>query len=110
MQPSRQEPLFGLIELGSDGTILYYHPEDREAEHVEFVGRNFFKDIASFPGSQEFETQVSSFLHGGAPASYFDFVFCLGGASVSARILLARTRENVTADGQESVFMHIKRV
>jgi hypothetical protein len=110
MQLSRDEPLFGLLELGSDGTVLYYQPEDLAAERLGFVGRNFFKDLAAFPGSQEFETQVNSFLRGRAPALNFDFVFHVGTTLVPARILLARTRENTSADGQESVFMHIKRV
>ncbi|HEV2704568.1 MAG TPA: hypothetical protein VGV59_01510 [Pyrinomonadaceae bacterium] len=110
MQSPRDEPLFGLIELRSDGTVLYYQPEDQQGERLGFVGRNFFKDLASFPGSKEFELQVNNFLHGRAPAFNFDFIFHVGTVTVPARILLARTRESTGADGEESVFMHIKRI
>ena len=109
MPAPREEFLFGLIELASDGTILYYQPEDEHGERLGFVGRNFFHELASLPDSKDFENQVSSFIRGREPALNFDFVFCLGAMAFPARVLLARMRESTGANGQEAVFMHIKR-
>ena len=40
---------FGLLELDGDGTILYYRPDEKEAQRVnglDLVGHNLLTDVA----------------------------------------------------------------
>ena len=100
---------FGLVELDSAGTVLYFNPERKEAVTPPLVGRNFFTDIQPVADDESFQRHIKSFRQSSAPSQSFSFTFNLGGGLLNVRVLLARIHEQSQDGGRDSVFVHIRK-
>lgn len=98
----------GLLELDSEGTVLYYKVE-RGEEGADLVGRNLFAELECAENAREFQHILQGFASGRAPARSFDFTFRLGSGPYAVRVLLARTREQTEAGGRAMSLVHIRR-
>lgn len=106
------EPLYGLVELDADGTVLYYNPEkDGQVGGAkpDIIGQNFFADVAKFDDVTSFRERINSFRLGHAPANSFNFTFRFDEASYPSRILLARIHDKSELGRRESIFVHIRK-
>jgi photoactive yellow protein len=102
---------FGLLELDTTGTVLYYKPEQWEsfdAPPPDMLGRNFFTEITRVAEAGEFQDHIKSFGQGHAPATSFNFTFEYGHRMLLVRVLLARIHEKSGIGKTESLFVHIR--
>ena len=102
----------GLLELDADGTVLYYKPDGRDAQpdaERAIVGRNLFADVMRAADCRDLRERLGEFWRGHDPTRSFDFTFNSERASLAARVLLARTREQTDGVERESVFVYIRR-
>jgi photoactive yellow protein len=102
---------FGLIELDTTGTVIYYKPEQWESLDTpppEIIGRNFFTEIAPVAETREFQDHIKRFGRGHAPATSFNFTFEYGCRTLPVRVLLARIHEKSGISQTESIFVHIR--
>lgn len=106
--------LFGLIEIDSEGTVLYtrFEPDGvGTAGHApDFTGLNFYTEVAPFKNITEFRHQLEDFRRGSQPALSMDFTCDYEDGPLPVRILLARIREQAQSDETKSVLVHIRRV
>jgi hypothetical protein len=110
--PPGEIPL-GLLELDSEGTVLYYKAErgeGRAAGRPDIVGRNFFTDVLHATDGKDLQVHLDDFWRGREPARSFDFILTSGRASLPVRVRLARTREQSGDGDRESVLVHVIRL
>ena len=100
---------FGLVELDSAGTVLYFNPEGKDGATPPLVGRNFFTDIKPVAEDEAFQRHIKNFRQSSAPSQSFSFSFNHGGGLLSVRVLLARIHEYSQDGGRDSVFVHIRK-
>jgi hypothetical protein len=103
----------GLLELDADGTVLYYKPDGAAAVRADdagrIVGRNLFAEVMRAADCEALRDRLGEFWRGHDPTRSFDLTFNTERASLAARVLLARTRENTAGVERESVFVYIRR-
>lgn len=89
---NRQVVPWGLWELDTAGTVLYYEPEnDRGSfQRSEVIGRNFFDEVMSTAQAQEMRDRIERFRSGWAPVFSFDLDLHVEGENIRTRNLLRR--------------------
>lgn len=106
--PRAELPL-GLLELDTDGTVLYYKPEGAPAPAHDIVGRNLFDDLVGASNRDEFRQEVRRYSWSREPSRMVPFTFTFGDTEVAVTLLLARMREHTAERGdRESLFVLIK--
>lgn len=97
----------GLLELDTNGTVLYYRAEGSPPR--ELVGRNLFDDVvAAAHNREEFRREVRSYTWSREPSRVVLFTFAFDDAEVPVTLLLARVREHTFDRGdRESLFVRI---
>lgn len=106
--PPRQNLPFGLLELDSVGTVLYFKGDDeaRGGGPPEVVGRNFFTEVAPAAHADELRKIIRGFWESHAPSR----TLTLGGDSGRpCKILLARVHEQKDGWGQDSILVRFKK-
>jgi photoactive yellow protein len=101
----------GLLELDSNGTVLYFKPERESISRcsaADIVGRNLFTDIAPIAEAVEFHERIKTFRRRHAPADSFHFTFGSGQSNLAVKVLLARIHEQSVLESTESVLIHIR--
>jgi hypothetical protein len=104
---------FGLLELDTDWTVLYYKPDGRETAgngHSELVGRNLLTEITALARAREFQDRLNDFRKSHAPADSFLHTFSSERGEIQTKILLARLHERSGLDNTESILLHIRKV
>ena len=88
--------LFGVFELDSAGTVLYYGARG-ERNLVELklnlVGRNFFEEAATFENVSEFQRRFERFVGDSSPTDNFNFSFRSRENVTKAKVMLLHVRE-----------------
>ncbi|HWW74585.1 MAG TPA: hypothetical protein VNZ44_04265 [Pyrinomonadaceae bacterium] len=106
--------LYGLLELDSDGTVLYSRVEADGSgagkPAPDLTGLNFFTEVAPFTNVDDFRRQFDLFGSGQQPASSLDFVCQYDDGPVAVRVLLARIRESSDHQTTKSILVHIRRL
>jgi len=105
------QKFFGLVELGSDGTVLYSRIErdDRHYPTANITGRNFFNEVAPFLNVAEFQTCLDSFTRSSQQANSILFTCQYEDGPMQVKILMARVRERAADDVTKSVLVHIRK-
>jgi PAS domain-containing protein len=101
----------GLLELGEDGTVLYFNPEKKESpggEPADLVGRNFFAAVPALADAAEFRERLRRFRRSHAPAESFTCDFPPEHGCARAKVLLARIHEQSQFGHADSILVHIK--
>lgn len=101
----------GLLELDTNGTILYFKPDSQSASicSSDIVGRNLFTAIALIAEDGEFQERIKTFRRRNAPAESFHFTFSSGQNYLAVKVLLARIHEQSVLCNTESILIHIRR-
>jgi hypothetical protein len=103
---------FGLIELGSDGTVLYSRIERDGDEHqhpANVTGRNFFSEVKPFKNIAEFQKCLDNFNRSSQQVSSMPFTCQYDDGPVRVKVLMARMRERSTHDVTKSILVHIRK-
>ena len=112
-EPAPARKLFGLVELDAAGTVLYTRFEADGATPAggvpDYMGRNFYTEVAPFRNVAEFKDMLDNFSRGSQPAHSTDFTCDYEDGPVFVRVLLARIRERFQADTTKSILVHIRR-
>lgn len=112
--PFTSGKLYGLLELDSDGTVLYSRVETDGAgvglPAPDLTGLNFFTEVAPFTNVNDFRRQLDLFGRGEQPASSLDFVCQYDDGPLAVRVLLARIRERADQQTTKSILVHIRRL
>lgn len=106
--------LFGLVELDVEGKVLYTRFESDgalpfDSVAPDYMGLNFYTEVASFRNVAEFRNQLDHFNRGSQPAQSFDFTCDYEDGPVFVRVLLARIRERADTDVTKSILVHFRR-
>lgn len=105
--------LFGLVELDSEGTVLYTRYEADGATPFgvarDCTGLNFYTEVAPFRNVAEFRSLLDNFSRGSQPAYSTDFTCDYEDGPVYVRVLFARIRERSQSDASRSILVHIRR-
>ena len=101
--------LYGLYDLGDDGTILYSHDGAcRPSARPELVGRNFFEDVSGFDNIPDFRLQFYSFLRSRKAVESFILDSASGIARCKTKVYMARAFENDNHSPHERVMLVIR--
>src|SRR5437764_14931152 len=87
---------FGLLELDTDGVVLYFKPdpaEDSSLQASELIGRNLYMDVPILAEAQEFRDRINLFSRMHTPADSFPYTFSSEHGEVQVNVLLARIHE-----------------
>lgn len=107
-----EQKFFGLVELGTDGTVLYSQIE-RDGDHpypsTDITGRNFFREVAPFQNVEEFQTCLENFSRSSQQATSIPFICQYEDGPVLVKVLLARVRERLDHDVTKSILVHIRK-
>ena len=110
VEPTAGEVPLGLLELDSDGTVLYHKVEQgRPGAATPLIGRNLFAELRCAENVGEFQRILHAFAASGEPARSFDFTFHTGHGPFAVRVLLARMREQTEGDERALSLVHIRR-
>jgi hypothetical protein len=106
-----EQKFFGLVELGTDGTVLYSRIEsdDRLFPATNITGRNFYSEVAPFHNVEEFHECLVSFLRSPQQANSFLFDCQYEDGPVQVKVLLARVRERSEENVTKSMLVHIRK-
>lgn len=106
------QKFFGLVELGTDGTVLYSRIEGDGDGHYsasDVTGRNFFSEVASFLNVREFRTCLDCFRQSSQQAASIPFTCQYEDGPVRVKVLLARMQERSAHDETKSLLVHIRK-
>ncbi|MGB9179123.1 MAG: hypothetical protein WCB68_07730 [Pyrinomonadaceae bacterium] len=108
---SLREPLTGLFELDTAGTVLYYSPETDGGSTVEplpdIIGRNLYTEI---PVAQSFKTlreRLDTFRTSSERTQTFVFVFQFENRLLPMRVMLSRVRDGSERGESELILIQI---
>lgn len=88
--------LFGVFELDSSGTVLYYGARDKSRQlesKTNLIGRNFFEEITAFENAPEFQRRFKRFINDSAATENFDFSFQTREKVTKAKVMMLHVRE-----------------
>lgn len=101
--------LYGLYDLGGDGTILYSHDGAcRPSARPELVGRNFFDDVTGFDNMPDFRLQFYTFVRSRKAVDSFTLDLDSGNARRKTKVHMARAFENDNHSPHERVMLVIR--
>lgn len=83
---------FGVLELTADGTVVRVNRAETGRvgrDPADFIGRNFFTDIAPCTNVREFAGDFRLGVRNGDLAKIFEFVYQLDGRTESVFVYLA---------------------
>jgi hypothetical protein len=106
------QKFFGLVELGTDGTVLYSRIEKDDHAHYpvpNITGRNFFSEVAPFQNIEEFQKCLDNFSRSSQQANSIPFTCQYEDGPVRVKVLLARVRERSANDVTKSILVHIRK-
>ena len=104
--------VFGLYELSDDGTILYSRSRTENGlrqPSTEFIGRDFFRDIARFENTEDLRGHFRRFITGDRPVDNFDFVCVEGSEAIRTKVFLTRAYDTDHDHEGDIVVMDIRR-
>jgi hypothetical protein len=108
-----EQKFFGLVELGTDGIVLYSRIEgddgDRHFPATSSTGRNFYGEVLPFRNVDEFQNCLDSFIRGPHQANSFLFTCQYEDGPVHVKVLLARVHERSEHDVTKSILVHIRK-
>jgi photoactive yellow protein len=106
----------GLVELDDAGTILYYERDGSAPSSScapppqEFLGRNFYTDVAPVADASEFRSTLAAFRRTHAPSHSFNFTFRYGNAETHTQVVVARVHEKSEGGGsRDSLLVRIRK-
>lgn len=101
--------LYGLYDLGGDGTILYSHDGAcRPSSRPELVGRNFFDDVTGFDNMPDFRLQFYTFVRSRKAVGSFTLDLDTANARCKTKVYMARAFENDNHSPHERVMLVIR--
>ena len=103
--------VFGLYELSNDGTILYSRSRSENGLRyptAEFIGRDFFRDIAHFENTDDLRKHFRRFITSDRPVDNFDFVCIEGSEAIKTKVFLTRAHETDQDHVGDIVIMDIR--
>jgi len=98
--------MYGAVELDAEGTILRYNLAESELtgrQPEDFIGRNFFNDVAPCTRTDEFSGRFFKGVETGEFNAVFEYVFDHEMAPTKVRILMIKSVE------RDSYWLLIKR-
>jgi hypothetical protein len=108
-----EQKFFGLVELGTDGTVLYSRIEsdgyDRHFPATSITGCNFYGEVLPFRNVKEFQNCLDSFIRSSQHANSFLFTCQYEDGPVQVKVLLARVRERSEENVTKSMLVHIRK-
>lgn len=90
------EELYGLFELDAAGTILYSRiRQNNQLINIrpEWIGQNYFKEIAPFENTHEFQLRFINFAKGRQTVESFIFNCRCRGTDVPVKVMMASAYE-----------------
>ncbi len=106
------ESPFGLLEIDSAGTVLYYRPEYNEEANGgrrEIVGCNYLADVATFENTKEFGYHLDAFRRSDESAHNLYLQLRFADKSIPVKILLARMGGRSDTGHTKSILVHIRK-
>jgi hypothetical protein len=106
------QKFFGLLELGTDGIVLYSRAESEgrvRCSAADIAGRNFFNEVAPFRNVGEFRERLDDFRRSSRQANSIHFTCQYEDGPLRVKVLLARVRERSEHDVTKSVLVHIRK-
>ncbi len=106
------QDLFGLFELNASGTVLYSRlrrSNELINSNPEWVGRNYFDEIASFENIEELRQMYKRFITNRQVADNFIFNCRFSETVVPVKVLMARTYEVNYGERANIVIMDIRK-
>ena len=106
------ELFFGLLELDTAGTVLYYRHEQEGHSGgpvPDITGLNFFTDFASVGKVEEFRNHFNSFSVSDEPARSFNLTLRFERTVLSVRVLMGRIRKRSDRGSTRSILVHIRK-
>lgn len=101
--------LYGLYDLGDDGTILYSHDGScQPTVRPELVGRNFFEDVSGVDNMPDFRLQFYTFVRSRKAVESFILNSESGNARRKTKVHMARAFENDNHSPHERVMLVIR--
>ena len=107
-----KQKFFGLVELDTDGTVLYSRNETSWGHNYidNVTGRNFFSEVAPFLNVTAFRQCVDSFNRSSQQADSVAFTCEYEDGPVAVRLLMARVSEESSRDVTKSILIHVRKV
>jgi len=108
-----REKLFGLLELDTDGTVLYSRIDNgenvRDLNASGIRGLNFYTEVAPFKNAKEFQECLEDFQLSHQQASTIDFICQYEDGPLKVRVLMARIREYSGPNTTKSILVHFRK-
>lgn len=104
--------VFGLYELTDSGTVLYSRSRTEEglrAPNQEFVGQDFFRDVAPFENTEDLRRHFRQFIAGARSVDAFVFDGFSGSEVIRTKVLMTRAFETDHDHAAGIVIMDIRR-
>jgi hypothetical protein len=101
---------FGLLELDTGWTVIYFEPEGGEGNgDSRLIGRNLLTEVPAIARAEGLRDRLDRFRQSHAPADSFLHTFPLEHGDVQAKILLARLHERSALGSTESILLHTRK-
>ena len=114
MMKSLPAEIYGLFELDSVGTVMYSKIEssgDYSAKgRAEFVGRNFFDEVATFTNVEEFRRRFRYFAGGSDPAAKFNFICQFDEQPLEVKVMLTQISEREFDAKYKLIIVDIRKI
>ena len=102
----------GLFELDTAGTVMYSRVNPNVYESVappsDFVGRNFFEEVAPFKNVEEFRRRFRHFACGSDSAEKFTFTCEFEERPAEMKVMLTRISEREFDEDKKLIIVDIR--
>lgn len=102
----------GLFELDTAGTVMYsrVNPNvyENAAQPSDFVGRNFFEEVAPFKNVEEFRRRFRHFARGSDSAEKFTFTCQFEERLAEMKVMLTRISEREFDEDKKLIIVDIR--
>jgi photoactive yellow protein len=89
---------FGVVHLDRDGKVLAFNHAEKRLSGLperEYIGRNFFTEIAPCSDVQDFKGRFTEFLNGNHLSERFDFAYRFRAYTVDVQITFLRVNQQM---------------
>ncbi len=104
----------GLFELDTAGTVMYsrvnpgVYAASTTAAPSDFVGRNFFEEVALFKDAEEFRRRFRHFACGSDSAEKFTFTCQFEERPAEMKVMLTRISEREFDEDKKLIIVDIR--
>ena len=101
----------GLFELDTAGTVMYSRVNPgvyAASASSDFIGRNFFDEVAPFKNVEEFRRRFRHFAHGSDSAEKFTFTCQFEERPAEMKVMLTRISEREFDEDKKLIIVDIR--